>query len=388
MKKKQKRIVKIIIRFVLLVLAIVAIIFIVRSLKRAISFFQEKENKKSEQVKSSPIPAKAEGKKTAKPKSEEPVQTDEIQDNKITLMFSGDVLFTWNLQERYEKSGVNGIISNDLLQELLAADIYMLNEDFPFSERGEAGANGEYSFRIEKKWASIFQEIGVDIVTLANNHSFDYGKDALTDTIKTLQSMGIGHVGAGMTLEEAKEPLIYTKGEYNIGFLGATRIIPIYDWTAGKDTPGVMTTYDPDILLEGIKEAKKSCDFVVIYVHWGKEKEETPEDYQRDLAKQYIDAGADLVVGSHSAIPQGIEYYKGKPIVYSLGNFMFNSKEFNTMSLKVEIDENKKANLYVLPCKTSNAYMSFLKEKEEFYERIEKLSSGLTINADGLIISK
>ena len=89
--------------------------------------------------------------------------------------------------------------------------------------------------------------------------------------------------------------------------------------------PGYSTTYDPSILLNEIKAAQGQCDYLVVYVHGGIERNTQPEEYQRTLARQYIDAGADLVVGSHPHVLQGIEYYKGKPILYSLGNFVFGS---------------------------------------------------------------
>ena len=85
----------------------------------------------------------------------------------------------------------------------------------------------------------------------------------------------------------------------------------------------MLTTYDPKILVDEIKKLREQCDYLVVYVHWGIERSERPEDYQRSLGKQYIDAGADVVIGSHPHVLQGVEYYKGKPIVYSLGNFIF-----------------------------------------------------------------
>ena len=100
----------------------------------------------------------------------------------------------------------------------------------------------------------------------------------------------------------------------------------------------MLTTYDPKILVDEIKKLRSQCDYLVVYVHWGIERKETPEDYQRSLGKQYIDAGADIVIGSHPHVLQGVEYYKGKPVVYSLGNFIFGSSIPKTALLKVQWD--------------------------------------------------
>ena len=150
----------------------------------------------------------------------------------------------------------------------------------------------------------------------------------------------------------------------------------------------MLATYDPTRLLEKIKEAKLVNDYVVVYVHWGVEREEFPKDYQRTLGRQYIDAGADLVVGSHPHVLQGIEYYQGKPIVYSLGNFVFGSSIPKTMLLKVRL-EGEQAELSVIPGTSSAGYTRELTEegkKQEFYQYLEGISD-IAIDEQGTICS-
>ena len=148
----------------------------------------------------------------------------------------------------------------------------------------------------------------------------------------------------------------------------------------------MLTTYDPSLLLEEIKKAREVCDYLVVYVHWGIERDERPQEYQRTLGQQYIDAGADLVIGSHPHVLQGLEYYKGKPIVYSLGNFVFGSSIPKTALLTVEWD-GEDALLRLVPGTSSGGYTRMLEdegEKAGFYQYITSISYGVTVGEDGI----
>ena len=267
------------------------------------------------------------------------------------------------------------------------SDIFMAYEEFPFSSRGTAAEDKQFTFRLPPKNVSIFQEMGIDIVTLANNHTLDFGTEALMDTCDTLDQAGIYHVGAGRNLEEAKQPAVLTAKGKKIGFLGASRVIPVASWNAAAAAPGLLTTYDPTLLLEEIRTLKETCDYVVVYVHWGIERSERPEAYQRSLGQQYIDAGADLVIGSHPHVLQGIEYYKGKPIVYSLGNFIFGSSIPKTALLQAEWD-GRETKLSLIPGVSSAGYTRMLQtqdETREFYEYMTGISYGVTVNENGQV---
>ena len=267
------------------------------------------------------------------------------------------------------------------------SDIFMANQEFPFSNRGTAAEDKQFTFRLPPERVRIFQELGLDLVTLANNHALDFGMDALLDTCDTLDQAGIYHVGAGRNLEEACKPVIITEKGESIGFLGASRVIPVGSWNASASKPGMLTTYDPSLLLEQIDHLKETCDYVVVYVHWGIEKKDRPEEYQRSLGKQYIDAGADLVIGSHPHVLQGIEYYKGKPIVYSLGNFIFGSSIPKTALLAAEWD-GETTRLSLIPGTSSAGYTRMLtdeKGKAEFYDYMTGLSFGAAVDENGRV---
>lgn len=310
-------------------------------------------------------------------------------DEGITLLFGGDIYLSSHVLSAYDKAGgIGGVLDDGLRSEISAADIFMANEEFPFSDRGAPVGGKEYNFRIPTGRVSVLKEIGPDIVALANNHTLDYGPDALLDTCHTLDQAGILHVGAGRDLSAAKSPCIIEKKGKRIGFLAASRVIPSTDWNAGAGRPGLLVTYDPAILLKEIRTVRAQCDYLVVYVHWGIERQTEPEDYQRTLAKQYIDAGADLVVGSHPHVLQGIEYYKGKPIIYSLGNFVFGSSIPKTALLKAELSTDMtKSRLSLIPATSSAGFTRLLEEnaRPDFYQYMEGLSFGVSIDDQGVI---
>ncbi len=319
---------------------------------------------------------------------EEPVIEETVEAKKTNLVFTGDILLTGYLLSKYDNSGINGIVATDIVQEMTQADLTMVNEEFPFSNRGTAMEDKQYTFRIEPERVNVFQDLGIDIVTLANNHTLDYGQDALTDTFETLNTANIQYVGAGNNYDEAKQLKEFKINEKNIGILAASRVIPVASWAAGT-SPGVFSTYDASGLIEEIKAADPIYDTVIVYVHWGVEKNEYPEDYQRELAKAYIDAGADIVIGSHPHVLQGMEYYNGKPIVYSLGNFIFGNQIPKTVLLKVEIDDTNNIALSVEACSTdANYILNKADNQQEIYSYLTEISTNVLIDEEGKITEK
>lgn len=307
----------------------------------------------------------------------------------ITLVVSGDICLTETIQNRYKKDGLDGVLTREYSQELINADIALINQEFAFTNRGTKASDKQYTFRADPEYVQMFKDMQIDIASLANNHSMDFGEIGLTDSFDTLNAAGIQYIGAGNNITEAREIKYMDVKDKKIAFLGASRVIPVPEWNAYKNKPGMLTTYDPAMLIEDIETAKSQSDFVVVYVHWGKERKEYPEDYQRKMARQYIDAGADLVVGSHPHVLQGIEYYKGKPIIYSLGNFIFNSNNNRTALLKVFINQQNEVKVTFIPGKAENALTSPLeneKEIRDFYQHMTKISYGIEFDEEGFVI--
>ena len=310
------------------------------------------------------------------------------EEGPVRLVFAGDLLLSDHVLGAYGKTDtIESVVDSGFRQVIESSDVFMANEEFPFSSRGTAAEDKQFTFRLPPERVSIFEELGVDIVTLANNHALDYGTDALLDSCAALDEAGILHVGAGADLDEAKKPAFMDVRGRKVGFLGASRVIPVGSWNATASGPGMLTTYDPALLLEEIGRAREMCDYLVVYVHWGIERDERPQEYQRKLGQQYIDAGADLVIGSHPHVLQGLEYYKGKPIVYSLGNFIFGSSIPRTALLTVDWDGQDPV-LRLVPGTSSGGFTRAYTDegdKNSFYQYITSISYGVNVGEGGLV---
>lgn len=321
--------------------------------------------------------------------TETEAETEPALTGPVSFVFAGDIYLSEHVRNAYDRAGgIGGVLDESLQTEIAEADLFIANQEFPFSDRGTQAPDKQYTFRLPVDKVHMMQEIGADLVTLANNHALDYGIDALLDTCDVLDEAGILRVGAGRDLEEAKQMEIVELNGIRYGFLGASRVFPVAEWAAGKNHPGMLSGYDPAALSEVIREAKTRCDYLILYIHWGIERNTMPEGYQRTQGRQYIDAGADMVIGSHPHVLQGIEYYNGKPIVYSLGNFIFGSSIPETMLLKAEIEEDGTTALSLVPATSSAGYTRALEADKcaAFYERMEGLSEGLEITDSGEVL--
>jgi poly-gamma-glutamate capsule biosynthesis protein CapA/YwtB (metallophosphatase superfamily) len=260
-----------------------------------------------------------------------------------------------------------------------------------------------YRFRADSSNAEGLRKLGIDVVSLANNHVFDYGDSAFIETLKALDDAGVKHVGAGMNLEEALAPTTLNVIGQRVAFLGFATVFPATG-VAAPDRPGVAAirnkiTYEfesprlPTDLRPGyaalpkigespmeedvlrmkdrIRRAKDESDLVVVSVHWGREYEDTPTEGQRKLGHDMIDAGADIVIGHHPHTAQAIEIYNGRHIFYSLGNFamqvewdiarceMFLNEAF---MVKAEIEDRKISRVEILPTRTDKTGLPMITE--------------------------
>lgn len=314
------------------------------------------------------------------PKPEEP--------GSVLLAFAGDVMFSDPFLASYDKSGISAIADSEMLERMQNADLFVINEEFPFSLRGEAMEDKQFTFRADPKYVEIFQKMGVDIATVANNHALDFGRDAFLDTLDTLKSAGITCIGGGYHLSEASAPAVQTIKGQTFAIFGATRVSPSATWYASDSQAGLFQTYDATLLNQKIAEAHAEYDHVIVFVHWGIEKNETPEDYQRSLAKGYIDAGADLVVGCHPHVLQGFEYYNGVPIVYSLGNYLFGNRDGDTVLLEASYDNEGAPSIQLIPCKRVGSVLSRIQHPEALFQHLTELSFGVTVNEDGTLLAQ
>lgn len=319
---------------------------------------------------------------------------DAISPDEVTITFAGDILFDDNyaVMARVAQNGgdIAYGIDSELIREMQNTDIMMLNNEFPYSDRGEPLEDKQFTFRANPRTVSYLNELGVDIVSLANNHAYDYGETAFLDTMKTLEDAGILYVGAGHNLQEARRPVCYIMNNIKIAIVSATQIerLDNPDTKGATDsTAGVFRCWNGDKLLETVREAAENNDFVIVYLHWGTENVATLDWAQEKQAAEVAEAGADLIIGDHPHCLQQISIVKGVPVVYSLGNFWFNSKTLDTGMIKVTLSEDGMKSLRFIPCQQSGSRTALLQgeEKGRLLDYMQEISVGVHIDEDGYI---
>ncbi|MDR2547365.1 MAG: CapA family protein [Lachnospiraceae bacterium] len=314
--------------------------------------------------------------------------------DEVVLLFGGDILFDPGyavMAAAIERGGtVEDAFCANLLEMMQSADIMMLNNEFTYTRRGEPTSGKRFTFRADPSSAAWLIDMGVDIVSLANNHTFDYGEVSLLDTIEALETHGINHVGAGRNMSEASAPVFFIVGDIKIAILAATQIERLANPDTREATataPGVMRFMNPARLLEAVTAAKEVSDFVVVFVHWGTESADQPDWMQIDHAPLIAAAGADLIIGSHPHVLQGIVRHGNTPIAYSLGDFWFSSRTTDTGLLEVVINEDGIKTLRFIPAIQRNCFTSILlgSEKARVLDIVRNLSPRTRIDEEGYI---
>jgi len=207
---------------------------------------------------------------------------------------------------------------------LAGSDINLANLECPIATAGQEYTAKKFRFRAEKGVAKAVRKAGFNLVNLANNHSMDFGDKALCETMANLEEAGIAWIGAGEDLAQARKMALFTVKGKKIAFLGYSLTQPI-EFFAGRERPGTAPGYE-HIFVPDIARARREADYVIVSFHWGKEGSSMPLPLQRSIAHKAIDAGADVIIGHHPHVLQGIERYGRGIVFYSLGNFTFASK--------------------------------------------------------------
>lgn len=241
---------------------------------------------------------------------------------KITLSAVGDIMLAGSGAATYARAGYHYPFAATS-HELLRADIAMGNLEAPLATGGTEFTGKKFRFRVNPKAAKALKSAGFSVLTLANNHIMDYGPEGMRETLATLKSQGISHAGAGENIEEARRPALLERKGVNVAFLSYSLTQPL-EFFADADRPGTAPGWSR-FFREDIRRARSAADYVVVSFHWGEERAAHPRPYQVEAARRAVDAGADLVIGHHPHVLQGVERYRGGVILYSLGNFAFGS---------------------------------------------------------------
>jgi poly-gamma-glutamate synthesis protein (capsule biosynthesis protein) len=268
----------------------------------------------------------------------------------VSLVFAGDTVLDDTAGKIIE---LGGDPFSDFADYFAGADIRITNLECVVSTRGQAN-DKMYTFQAHPRVIPVLQK-HFDAVTLANNHSGDFGPDAFAQMLSLLKEARLAQVGGGMNLKQAHTPLVFTRNGWRIAVLSYNEIHP-RSFEAGFDIPGVAWSEDQQVV-EDIQTARRihHADLVIPVMHWGWENERTANPRQRQLAKLMIDAGADAVIGGHPHVTQDVSVYKGRPIIYSVGNFVMketdNAFQRQAWVLKMYLDKRGVTRFETLPVK-------------------------------------
>ncbi|MEM8903043.1 MAG: CapA family protein [Actinomycetota bacterium] len=236
-----------------------------------------------------------------------------------TLLVGGDVLM-----DRSEPAGID--VFGALEPALDAADLAMVNVEMAISDRGTPVEDKEFVFRAPPSAAERIAAAGIDVVSLANNHARDFGPDALIDTVELLTGAGVVPVGAGSDRSAAFAPATVEVGQVRVAVIGVSYIVP-GGFGATSERAGVASGRDRSgAQVEAVAAAAAAHDVVLVYVHWGIERDTCPSGAQREQAAELLAAGATAVIGAHPHVLQPIERLDDGLVIWSLGNFVWHPR--------------------------------------------------------------
>lgn len=239
----------------------------------------------------------------------------------ITIALMGDVMLGRMVNEVIKEKGTDYPFSDEIKKYIQHADIALANQEFAFTTNTHAVPK-VFNFKSDPDHVETLLNAGIAIVSLANNHSFDFGLDGFTETIHTLDTADIKHVGAGFTLKEAQEPVIITKKGIKIGIIGCTDNEPSWGATSIKPGTFYVSTSNPNDLLTAISTLRPQVDIIILTMHWGPNMQLRPSNEFIRFAHMVIDHGVDIFHGHSAHVPQGYEWYKNKLILYDTGDFV------------------------------------------------------------------
>lgn len=301
----------------------------------------------------------------------------------ITFTAVGDIILGRTVAKKMSELGFLSPFLN-VASRLKGADLTFADLETPLSDQVAPPYEG-MSFIAPSGAIQGIEASGIDIVSLANNHSTNFGENVFLDTLNLLKSKGIKYVGGGENINEAKKIEIVEAGGLKFAFLNYNSIIGAI--SATQNSPGVANfslkpwgednPQDLSLIKEKIKEAKTKADIVIVVFHWGVEYTLEPILSQVNLAHEAIDSGADMVIGTHPHWIQTIEFYKEKPIFYSLGNFIFDQEwSLETkqgLILETAFYNKRLVNMELVPIQIENYHQPRILDDKEQAPILEKI---------------
>jgi poly-gamma-glutamate synthesis protein (capsule biosynthesis protein) len=295
-------------------------------------------------------------------------RNDELKNKEKKLLFVGDIMLSKNRGTGRQMKKMNDFRYPFLrIADILkSADIAFGNLEGPISSHGE-NIGGTYSFRADPRVIQGLKFAGFDVLSIANNHVGDWGKEAFRDTINILQANDISTVGGGLNFADANRPLIKEVGNTKIAFIAYSIVEYDTDFQAkGNSKPG-RSFFNVNKIAKGISKLKgrNGADIIIVSFHWGDEYKKRSSKYQQEIAHKLIDAGADLIIGHHPHVVQELERYKNGWIAYSLGNFIFDQsfseETMNGLILEVKVHNKEIITVNPINIEISDSFQPSIK---------------------------
>ncbi|HYL11201.1 MAG TPA: CapA family protein, partial [Candidatus Acidoferrales bacterium] len=267
------------------------------------------------------------------PQQEKP---DESARTPLRIVWVGDIVMevAWRqpaVPPQLLFDGVRDLLRTyDLVIGNLESPLTSFPDPTPHKDKAAIESGRDVIIRVRSPGAAqALHDGGIQVAALANNHTMDYTEEGLLDTFARLRAAGVLFAGAGKNLAEAEAPLIIEKKGRRIGILSFSDVVPKYAW-AEPDRPGIATAKETAPLLAAVRRARPQVDILIVVLHWGVQFDREPSDRQKSLALEAQRAGADLILGAHPHVLQGVGCLGRVPVVYSAGNFLFPTSSLPT----------------------------------------------------------
>ncbi|MBL0174461.1 MAG: CapA family protein [Ignavibacteria bacterium] len=300
----------------------------------------------------------------------------------LTVLVAGDLLLDRGVRTQIRIFGADALLK-DVTPLFADADAVIANLECPATDL-RAPLEKRYIFRAEPAWLRALRASGLTHVVLANNHTIDQGRDGLISTAEHARARGLAPIGYGGTQDGACAPVLIARGAQRLAVFASVPL-PLENWMYADTLPGPCQA-TAEQLAARIRAWKRAHaeDGILALLHWGREFHETPEPEQVAEAHALIDAGADAVVGHHPHVVQRVELYRGRPILYSVGNFVFDQRAplaSRALLARLDFRRGEGPEVSLLPLAISRCVPSPLsgRREERFRRDLESLSPGVRL---------